>query len=94
MVHVDALEGKLDDELWFHYDLDNDVLYLRRVEYRGDLVTGEEAEEGVFVIRNYEGKVVGLDVIDWWKSVGRGEVPDSIRELAALIEPWSQKVGT
>jgi hypothetical protein len=34
MVKTDSIEGTAEGSLWYHYDLESDVLYLRLASYR------------------------------------------------------------
>lgn len=34
MVETDTIEGTINRTLWFHYDMSNDVLYLRYQDSR------------------------------------------------------------
>ncbi len=36
---------------------------------------------------------VGLTIVDWWKRFGRGDLPDSLHELNAKIEPWASRIA-
>ena len=94
MVKVDTIEGVVDDSLWCHYDLTNDVLYLRAVAHRGAAAYSEETEDGLIVVRRQDNDAVaGLTIVNWWKRFGSGALPDSIHELAEAIEPWARKVA-
>ena len=94
MVKVDTIEVTVDDVLWCHYDMLNDVLYLRLVAHREAATYAVESDEGYLSLRREDDdRVVGLTVVNWWKRFGRGALPDSIRELASAIEPWAKKVA-
>jgi hypothetical protein len=94
MVKVDAVEGTADNALWYHYDLANDVLYLHLVAERDTPTYAEEDAEGVLLHRRESDDViVGMTVVNWWKLFGRGNLPDSLRELERVIEPWAKKVA-
>ena len=94
MVKVDAIEGTVNDVLWYHYDIASDVLYLRVARYRDIPTTAEETDDGFILLRpeNTE-DVVGMTVVNWWKRFGRGELPDSFRALQREIEPWARQVA-
>ena len=93
MVVTDALEGVINKTLWFHYDIGNDVLYLRRNDRRDAQAVGEDTPDGMILLRDAEtDDTVGLTVVNWWRRFGRGELPDSISELAGHIEPFGQKM--
>lgn len=94
MVKVDAIEGTVDDVLWCHYDIANDVLYLRLAGCREEPTVAEETEDGFLLLRREDtDQVVGMTVVNWWKRFGSGELPDSIHELAVAIEPWAKKLA-
>jgi len=94
MVKVDAIEGTVDNVLWYHYDLDADVLYLRWAAHRSTATYAEETSEGVLLLRREDNDaVVGLTVVSWWKRCGGGALPDSIAELERRIEPWARKLA-
>ncbi len=93
MAVAESLEGSLGP-LWFHYDLRNDVLYLRRIDRREDEAYGEETPDGIILLRAITDETpVGVTVVNWWKRFGQGGLPDSMSEVIARIEPWAQRVG-
>lgn len=94
MVKVDVIEGIVDGVLWCHYDVANDVLYLRLVKERETPTFAEETTDGYILNRVQGGRaVVGLTVVSWWKRFGTGKLPDSIRQLERAIEPWAKKLA-
>ena len=94
MVVTDTLEGVVDGALWFHYDLTNDVLYVREASQRDASCVGEETSDGLILLRDPRSdRAVGLTVVNWWKRFGQGQIPDSILELQRLIEPWARRVA-
>jgi hypothetical protein len=94
MVVTDTLEGVVDGALWFHYDLTNDVLYVREASHRDAACVGEETGEGLILLKDPQSdRTVGLTVVNWWKRFGQGQIPDSISELQSLIEPWARRVA-
>ncbi len=94
MVVTDTLEGTVNQVLWYHYDLTNDVLYLRLTSERQTPTVAEETADGFLLVRREnDGVPVGLTVVNWWKRFGQGNLPDSIRELERFIEPWARKVA-
>ena len=91
---TDTLEGVIDEQLWFHYDLANDVLYLRLAAHRDTPTVAQETPEGFLLLRREDNDaLVGLTVVNWWKRFGRGARPDSISQLEHLIEPWAAKLA-
>ena len=43
--------------------------------------------------REDDDRPVGLTVVNWWKRFGKGALPDSLEEIARLIEPLAMKVA-
>lgn len=94
MVKVDVIEGIVEGVLWCHYDVANDVLYLRLVADRDAPTFAEETTDGYLLNRRQDNrKTVGLTVVGWWKRFGTGKLPDSIRQLEQAIEPWAKKLA-
>lgn len=94
MVTTDTLEGTIDDTLWFHYDVLDDVLYLRKATERETPTVAEEDERGLIILRREsDDRVVGLTVVNWWKRFGEGVLPDSLRQLEQCIEPWAARLA-
>jgi hypothetical protein len=94
MVTVDTIKAVVDGVLWFHYDLTNDVLYVRLASHRESACVGEETPDGLVLLRDERAEQpVGMTVVNWWKRFGVGEPPDSQAELRRLIEPWARRVG-
>ncbi len=94
MVQIDVIEGIVDDVLWYHYDLADDVLYLRLLKHREAASYGEETDDGMIVLRREDNdEVVGMTVVSWWKRFGQGALPDSLREIQRAIEPWAHRVA-
>ena len=94
MVKVDTIEGIVDDVLWCHYDIADDVLYLRLVAHRQAPAYSEETEDGLLMVHRQDNdQVVGMTVVNWWRRFGSGPLPDSIQELERAIEPWAQKLA-
>jgi hypothetical protein len=94
MVKVDTIEGVVDDRLWCHYDITNDVLYVRDIRYRDVPCYSEETDEGFLLVRRQDSdEVAGMTIVNWWKRFGTGELPDSIRELGKAIEPWVRRLA-
>jgi hypothetical protein len=94
MVVTDTIEGVVDGSFWFHYDLANDVLYVRLASWREGETVGEETSDGFILLRDAEaGRAVGLTVVNWWKRFGQGVRPDSLSELQRRIEPWARRLA-
>lgn len=94
MVATDSVEGTIDNALWFHYDMENDILYLRTVSSRNMSTYADEQPDGTMLLRSLESDApVGLTLINWWKQHGTGKIPDSIRDLEHNIEPIAQRLA-
>lgn len=94
MVEIDTLEGVIDGSLWFHYDLDSDVLYLRLASRRDADALGEETDDGLILLHDADGNdPIGLTIVNWWKRFGDGPLPDSLIEIQHRIEPWAKKLA-
>lgn len=92
MVVTDTIEGVVDGMLWFHYDLTDDVLYVRLAARRDAVTVGEETPEGYILLRDAEtDEPVGMTVVYWWKRFGTGHFPDSLSVIQHLIEPWARR---
>jgi len=94
MVKVDAIEGTAEDMLWYHYDVANDVLYLRLAAFREAATYAEETDEGFLLLRCEENdQPAGLTIVNWWQRFGEGELPDSIHAIEQAIEPWTHRIA-
>ncbi len=94
MVKVAAIEGLVDDVLAYHYDVANDVLYLRLDRHRDTPTHAEETDDGFLLLRREDNdEVVGMTVVNWWKRFGKGALPDSLSEIQRHIEPWAKKLA-
>ena len=93
-VVTETLEGNIDQSIWYHYDVANDVLYLRLLSARDEPTVAEETDDGLLLLRHETGdQVVGLTVVNWWKRFGNGGSTDSIREIERAIEPWAGRLA-
>jgi len=91
---TDTLEGTINGALSYHYDVSNDVLYLRLIADMETAALGEENDEGLIELRDEQtGRLLGITVVNWWKRFGRGDLPDSIREIQQRIEPLASKLA-
>jgi hypothetical protein len=91
---LDTIEGTLPPEMWFHYDVGNDVLYLRLQSKRRSITFGEETDDGLIFLRDTKNKApVGITVVNWWKRFGKGSLPDSIREIQRKIKPLARRLS-
>lgn len=91
---IDTLEGIINGQLWYHYDVTSDVLYLRLAEARDVATVAEESDDGLLLLRTEDDDaLVGITVVNWWRRFGQGDLPDSLRELHRRIEPWGQRLA-
>lgn len=90
MAAVDSYEivkGTVAGDLAFHFDIANDVLYLRLVSTQEQEVFGEETPDGFLLFRTDEDKIAGMTIIDYWKRFGAGRLDDmTLRGLQTSIE--------
>jgi hypothetical protein len=94
MVTADAIEGIVDEQFRFHYDLQTDVLYIRRLSAEGLPTVGELNDEGDILLHDERTDfAVGITVVSWWKRFGRGALPDSITEISRHIEPLARRLA-
>lgn len=92
MAVAESLEGSVGS-LWFQYDIRNDVLYLRLLTRRDDEAHGEEMDDGYILLRAMDDDApVGITIVNWWKRFGRNELPDSVTQILARIEPWAERL--
>jgi hypothetical protein len=89
MVITDALEGIIDSRLLFHYDIGNDVLYLRRADHRDRESFSEETPDGLLLRDEETDEPVGWTAVNWWKLLDTGSLPDSLGEITRHIESWA-----
>ena len=91
MVKIDVIEGtaeEAEDVLWYHYDVANDVLYLRLAALRDTATYAEETPHGFLLLRCQEDdRPAGLTVVNWWRRFGHGDLPDSMRAIEQTILP-------
>jgi hypothetical protein len=93
MAIAEALEGTVD-RFWFHYDLRNDLLYVRLLAARDVESHGEESADGLIILRSMaDDSVVGVTAVNWWKRFAPGAMPDSMSEFVGRIEPWVRGAG-
>jgi hypothetical protein len=94
MVTTDTLEGVVNGNISYHYDVFADVLYLRLLADMNTASIGEENDDGLIELHEEKtGRLIGLTIVSWWKRFGQGALPDSIREIQSRIEPHAKKVA-
>ncbi len=92
MATTESIEGMIGT-LWYHYDVRNDVLYIRHGTPTDAPAYGEESEAGFVVLRSDEtDAVVGITVVGWWKRFGAGVLPDSLREITTRVESTTRSL--
>ena len=90
-VEIDTLQGILGDSVWFHLDLSNDVLYLRKQASRNEPAFGEETPDGFTVLHTDGGEVVGMTVVKYWRRFGSGDLNTaSIQTVKERVAAWAQ----
>ena len=90
-VEIDTLQGSLGDSIWFHFDLNNDVLYLRDQATRNERVFGEENPEGFTVLRTDDGKLAGMTVVNYWGRFGSGNLGSArIHTVKERVAEWAK----
>ena len=103
MIKTDTLEGIVDD-FKYHFDLTNDVLYLRRslhplsFDWHADTYAEEIPDEFLLLRRRNTDEIAGLTVINCLRQSGIREsdvdyIPDSIIEIEQLVEMWVRKLA-
>ncbi len=78
---MDTREGTLDNGIRYHYDLGNDVLYLRLASLRDREAFREETPDGFILLRDSDDAVVGMTVVDYWRRFGVGALQDVPRKF-------------
>ena len=92
MVITDTIEGVVDETLWFHFDLTDDVLYLRVADRREEPTFAEETADGLLALRSErDNQVIGLTIVDFWSRFGTGVAPTSV--LAEVEQRISDFAG-
>ena len=94
MTVLETLEGVLEGKFWFHYDVRNDVLYVRLDSRRRARALGEETDDGLILLRDSKtDEPIGLTIVNWWKRFGKGALPDSIAQIQKRIAPLSRRIA-
>jgi len=92
VVKTDTIEGTVDQSMTYHYDMVNDVLYLRLLSEQEAETVSEETPDGFLLLRRVDDDApVGLTIVNWWKRFGTGPLPDSLSQLESAIEPWTKQ---
>lgn len=90
---MDTIEGTSDKGIWYHYDLDNDVLYLRLASQRDVEAYGEETPDGFILLRRADNSIVGMTVVDYWRRFGVGALGDvALKTLDTFITAQAQSL--
>lgn len=83
----EIVKGTVEGDLTFHFDIANDVLYLRLASTREQEVFGEETPDGFILFRTVDEKIAGMTILDYWKRFGSGQINDAtLRGLQSSIE--------
>ncbi len=82
---LNTLEGTVGTDVWFHYDLANDVLYL---SLSGERETPSYSEEttgaGMEVRRIDDDELIGMTIVGWGKRRGL-PMPCDISQIAKAL---------
>src|ERR1041385_1089768 len=90
-VEIDTLQGVLDDRVWFHLDLTNDVLYLRSQTTRNARVFGEDTPEGFTVPRTNNGEFTGMTVVNYWRQFGSDNLDAAtFQTVKERVSAWAE----
>jgi hypothetical protein len=91
VIEIDTLQGILGDSIWFHFDLSNDVLYLRDKATRKDPAFGEENSEGFTVLHTNNGEFAGMTIVNYWRRFGSGDLRRaSIHTVKERVAVWAE----
>ncbi len=83
-----GIEGTLENRYWFHFDDDNDVLYLRLSSERCTETLGDMTDDGVVLMRRAtDDVVVGCTVIGWNERLRDDEMPLE-KAVLQVAETW------
>jgi len=63
----------VSDSLWFHCDLENDILSFCPPDFRNRERCGEETEEGFTEFTTETGEFAGLSIVNYWRRFGQGK---------------------
>ena len=89
---LSAIEGSIDDRISFHLDAENDVLYLRKTQFRNVRTFGEETPDGFTLLRTDAGELAGITVVNYWRDFGEGTVDSaSMRLIREQIGVWANR---
>ena len=78
----------------YHYNVADDVLYLRLASSFEQAAVGEESDDGFILLRDAATEqVIGMTVVNWWKRFGAGELPDSIGEISRRVEQTADRLA-
>jgi hypothetical protein len=87
---IDTIEGIIEGALWFHYDVSNDVLYLRLNSMRHERVYGEETPEGFTLLKTEDDRSAGMTIVHYWQRFGIGDIRQiSLQNLQHSVEAWA-----
>lgn len=88
---VETIEEVIED-VWYQYDIRDDVLRLRHASERDTASMAEETPDGFLVLRaQRDERVIGLTIPDWWNRFGATELPGSMQKIQRRIEPWARR---
>lgn len=91
---LETSAGLTHARVHFHYDVFADVLYHRLAAGLRTPACGDETDAGDVLLRDErDGRPVGLTIISWWKRIGQGPLPDSLREFSARVQPFASQIA-
>ena len=95
MVTLETLEGVLNGEWRYHYDVTADVLYLRLVSAEGVETVGDLNDDDDIVLHSVAtDAAVGITVIGWWRRFGGStSLPDSLTDIERRIAPFAMRLA-
>ena len=91
---ADAIEGTVNDTLWYHFDVSNDVLYLQLLSKREQELFGEETPDGFILFRTEDDALAGMTILSWWKRFGKGKIEKvTLSGLQTQVAEMAQKLA-
>lgn len=89
---IEIIEGTLSNSLWFHYDLENDVLSFCPSELRNQERYGEETDNGFTEFTTETGEFAGLTIVNYWRRFGQGKPTElSLTALQEQMRLWLEQ---
>lgn len=93
-ITIDAVEGVVENNLWYHFDVSNDILYLQLLPKRDQEMFGEETSEGLILLRTADDQIAGMTIISWWKRFGKGKIGNvTLHSLQTQVANMAHKIA-